>query len=343
MKILCLGKLPDDLSADLQKLGSFSLIERSRALNEEALGKALEDIDVLLTEPQDILPIAALEQAGKLKLIAQRAVGFDNIPLEYASRRLILVTNTPGVLDNATADLAFGLLLACARRLPEADRYVRDGHWQGFQSDLLLGCEISGKTIGLVGMGRIALAMARRAYGFGMNIIYSRSQSGTKAQDDKDLELENSLGARRVDLEELLRTSDFISLHCPLNAATTELIKEREFAMMKPSCIFINTGRGKLVDEAALIHALQTGKIKGAGLDVFYDEPHVPRALIEAPNVVLSPHIGSASAETRYNMAKLSSDGIKLAFSGQMPPNVLNGHIFAHWMEKVISQRLTSL
>lgn len=355
IRILCLGKLPQDLLIDLHTVGHVITIDRDQTLGEVELCAHLKDADVLLSEPQDTLYQSALDQASRLKLIAQRAVGYDNIPLDDVTKRSILVTNTPGVLDNATADLAFGLLLACARRIPEADRYIREGHWQGFQSDLMLGAEISGKTLGLVGMGRIALAMARRARGFDLNVIYCRkpqkraaaapSGSATDnsvipyeavALDAKDKELTKTLSARRVSLDELLNESDFVSLHCPLNADTRELIGARELALMKTGSILINTGRGKLLDELALIEALQSGSIRGAGLDVFYNEPEVPQALLEAPNAVLTPHIGSASQETRHAMAKLATDSVLAAFSGKLPPNALNGQIFDHWVKNLV-------
>lgn len=361
LKILCLGKLPSDLAESLT-LGTLTLVERER-LDEPTLTELLKDTDILLCEPQDTIYKGSLEAAPKLKMIAQRAVGYDNIPLDDATKLNILVTNTPGVLDNATADLAFGLLLATARRIAEADKYVRAKLWTGFQNDLMLGSEISGKTIGLIGMGRIARAMARRARGFDMRVIYCRSpkketapkldqlqnldqeKASVKNQisdqeadlllDQTDLELAATLGAKRVSLATVLAESDFISLHCPLNESTRELIGPKEFAAMKRSCIFINTGRGRLVDEKALIDALQQGQIKAAGLDVFYDEPQIPTELLQAPNVVLTPHIGSASAETRYNMAKLAVDGVLQAFSGTLPGNALNGQIYSHWSEKI--------
>ncbi len=339
-KIVVIGKVPNDLGDRLSKLGTVSYLERNVALSEAEIIDAANDAHIISTEPPDTITENIINACPKLIMIAQRAVGYDNINLKDCQSRPILVTNTPGVLDNATADLAFALLLATGRRIVEADHYVRSGQWQGFENDLLLGTEMSGRTIGIIGMGRIGSAMARRAYGFGMNIIYCRqAETNSLAQDQsieldqKDLKWQTDLAAKRVSLNTLLQQSDFISLHCPHNKLTEKLIGAEQFALMKKSAIFINTARGKIVDEEALVNAIESRQIRGAGLDVFYHEPKVNAVLLKAPYVVLAPHIGSASEETRYAMAELSVRSIELALAGQLPANALNGDLFERWLE----------
>lgn len=341
IQILCLGKLPETLTQRLQqwtKLGSLKIIERKESLNLEELKAVLHDRDVVLSEPQDNLRADVLQHFPRLKMIAQRAVGYDNIDVPACNTHHILVTNTPGVLDNATADLAFSLLLATARRIVEADKYVRNNLWEGFESDLLLGSEISGKTLGIIGLGRIGQAMAMRARGFGLQIIYTRQNFMDKSNDAKDEHYKQRFEARRVTMPELLAQPDFISVHCPLNQQTTGLIDRDAFAKMKAGCIFINTARGKVVDEDALIEVVLSGKIK-AGLDVFAHEPAVPEALKAAPNVVLAPHIGSATSETRFNMAQLAVQAIFDAAQERCPANSVNPQIFADFVN---SMRATS-
>jgi glyoxylate reductase len=337
IKILCLGKLPQTLTQrlyDWPQLGDLKIVERKESLTLDELKLVLQDRDVVLSEPQDNLKADVLKHFGNLKMIAQRAVGYDNIDLPFCSSNNILVTNTPGVLDNATADLAFSLLLATARRIVEADKYVRENRWEGFESDLLLGAEISGKTLGIIGLGRIGQAMARRASGFGLQIIYTREQSNDNTLDAKDQVYLQKFGARRVTMAELLTQSDFISVHCPLNSKTTGLINSESFAAMKAGCIFVNTARGKVVDQGALVEAVLAGKIK-AGLDVFADEPQVPEALKLAPNVVLAPHIGSATSETRFKMAELAVQAIIHAVDEHCPANSLNPQIFANFIKNI--------
>lgn len=334
MKILCLGKIPQDLEDKLTSLDGlvhWLKIDRAESLSAEEMRQALTGVDILLTEPQDNLRAEVIGREAHpklaLKMIAQRAVGYDNIDMDICRDRGILVSNTPGVLDNATADLAFALLLASARRIVEADNYVRAGRWEGFESDLMLGKEISGKTLGIVGLGRIGKAMARRAWGFGLNIIYHRGNFA----GDKDLE--KILAARSVSLDELLKESDFVSLHCPLRAETTGLIGEAELSKMKPGATLINTARGKVLDQEALVKAVSANKIFAA-LDVFKDEPQVPNALINSQNVVLAPHIGSATVETRYNMAKVTVEAVIAAAAGQVPANSINPETFALFLDR---------
>lgn len=338
-KIVVIGKVPTDLAARLSAMGTVSYLERTMALSEAEIIAAASQAQIILTEPPDQITASIINACPKLVMIAQRAVGYDNINLKDCESRPILVTNTPGVLDNATADLAFALLLAAGRRIVEADNYVRSGQWQGFENDLLLGTEMCGRTIGIIGMGRIGSAVARRAHGFGMNILYCRaSETNSKADDSsitldqKDLNWQAQLGANRVSLNTVLRLSDYISLHCPHNKQTEKLLGKEQFALMKKSAIFINTARGKIVDEEALSQAIESGQIRGAGLDVFYNEPKVSELLLKAPNVVLAPHIGSASEQTRYAMAELAVRSVELALEGKLPTNALNGELFESWL-----------
>lgn len=263
-----------------------------------------------------------LEQAPHLRVIANVGVGYDNVDVAACTRRGIVVTNTPGVVTESTADLAFALLTAIARRLVEGDRYVREGHWRHWQWGLLWGTDLQGKTLGLYGFGRIGQALARRARGFSLRILYYSTERATQA-------LEEELGAQFVDRETLLREADFLSLHVPLTPATHHLIGARELALMKPTAYLINTARGRVVDEAALVEALRSNEIAGAGLDVFEHEPNIHPGLLALPSVVLTPHVGTATSETRLAMAMLAAENLLAALDGRRPPNPVNPEVFA--------------
>ncbi|MHC4861892.1 MAG: 2-hydroxyacid dehydrogenase [Planctomycetota bacterium] len=258
----------------------------------------------LLREPIDA---AAMERAPRLKVLSLMAVGYNNVDVREATRRGILVTNTPGVLTETAADLAFGLLLATARRIVECDRDVREGRFSGWGAFKWLGKDVHGATLGIVGPGRIGKAVARRARGFGMKVLFA----------DK----------RRSELERVLKRSDFVSLHCPLTPETHRLIGAPELALMKRSAMLVNTSRGEVVDEKALVRALGAGKIAGAGLDVFENEPKVARALLRRKNVVVLPHIGSASWDTRSGMAELAIRNLVAGLSGRRPPHPVNPEV----------------
>jgi glyoxylate reductase len=233
-----------------------------------------------------------------------------------------VVTNTPGVLTDTTADLAFALLMAVARRVVEGDRLVREGRWQRWQWGMLWGADIHHQTLGLYGFGRIGQAVARRGRGFEMRVIYHDVQRATA-------EIERELAAQFVDRETLLRESDFLSLHVPLTPETHHLIGARELSLMKPSAFLINTARGKVVDEEALVEALKSHRIAGAGLDVFEHEPHLHPELAKLENVVLLPHLGSATAATRLKMALLAVENLLAALAGRRPPNIVNPEVYA--------------
>jgi len=261
-------------------------------------------------------------QAPRLRAIANVGVGYDNIDVAACTRRRIPVTNTPDVLTETTADLAFALLMAAPRRLVECDRYVREGQWQSSKWELLWGSDIHGKTLGVYGLGRIGKAVVRRARGFSMRVIYYDVVRPAPA-------LEEELGAQFVDRETLLREADFLTLHVPLTPETHHLVGARELAMLKPTAFLINAARGKCVDEAALVEALQSKRLAGAGLDVFEHEPHVHPELLSLPNVVLAPHVGSATAQTRLAMAMLAVENLVAGLEGRRPPNLVNPEIYA--------------
>jgi glyoxylate reductase len=258
-----------------------------------------------------------LDAAGpNLRIVANVAVGFDNIDVPACTERKIAVTNTPGVLDETTADFAWTLLMAVARRLIEGDRMARSGAWTKWNLDQLCGTDVWGKTLGIIGLGRIGRAVARRAAGFRMRIIYN---STTRAA----AEIEKELNAEYQSRDAVFEQSDFISLHVPLNAVTQGLVGPAELSKMKPTAFLINTTRGPVVQEAALIDALERGQIAGAALDVFEREPLIPDGL-RRDNVVLAPHLGSASVETRTRMALIAVENAIVLFAGKRPPTILN-------------------
>jgi len=271
----------------------------------------------LLTEKIDR---EALDAAGRnLRIVANVAVGYDNIDVPACTERSVAVTNTPGVLDETTADFAWTLLMAVARRLVEADRFARSGAWKKWNLDQLCGTDVWGKTLGIVGLGRIGRAVARRALGFRMRVIYS---SNTRAT----LEIEKELNAEYVSRTEVFELADFVSLHVPLNVATRGLVGPQELARMKRTAFLINTTRGPVVQEAALIDALERGVIAGAALDVFEQEPIIPDGL-RRDNVVLAPHLGSASVETRTKMSLIAVENAVAFFAGKRPPTILNPEV----------------
>jgi glyoxylate reductase len=286
-------------------------------------GPGHEYIFCLLTDTIDEQFLKACAEANpRTKMIANMAVGFNNVDLAAATRLGIAISNTPGVLSDTTADLAFGLLMATARRIPEAERYLRAGKYTGWGPLLLCGAEVHHATLGLVGCGRIGKIMARRASGFDMKILYSNVH---RMPPEEEAEYH----ATYLPLDELLQQADFVSLHTPYTPATHHLIGERELGLMKPSAMLINTARGPVVDEKVLVRALQRGQIAGAGLDVFEHEPAVEPELLTMENVVLLPHIGSASLQTRALMATMASDNLVAFHKGQRPPNILNPEVLA--------------
>lgn len=284
----------------------------------EALLEAASGASAILSTVTEAVDAELLDAAGDaLKVVANMAVGYDNVDVDAATERGVAVTNTPGVLDETTADTAFMLLLAAARRLGEAERLLRSGGWDAWGPMQLTGPDVYGKKLGIVGFGRIGQAVARRAKGFGMQVFYD-------ARSRKE-EAERELDARRMGLEELLRGCDFVSVHTPLTGETRHLIGAAELDLMKPEAVLINTSRGPVVDEEALAEALAERRIFAAGLDVYEEEPKVNPKLLELENVVLAPHIGSASIETRSAMAELAAKNLVAVLRGEEPPNAVEG------------------
>ena len=284
----------------------YDPVEQGEA-DEDRLIELARDADALIPTVADPVTEKVLAASSHLRIVAQFGVGTDNIDLEAARRHEMIVTNTPGVLTDATADFAFALLLSVARYLPEAQHVVRSGKFVRWETQMLLGMELRGKTLGIVGFGRIGQAMARRALGFGMNVIYHNRERA-------NLTYERTLSARYVSFEELLAESDIVSLHCALNDDSHHLFNAGAFAKMKSSALLINTARGPVVDENALVEALQQNQIAGAGLDVFEQEPKVHPGLLELPHVVLAPHLASATTEARTAMARMASEAVLAVF-----------------------------
>ena len=289
--------------------------QAERPPREEVLRrvKDKEGLVCLLTEKVDE---GLLRAAPKLRIAANVAVGFDNIDVEACTKRGVVATNTPGILDETTADFAWTLLMAVARRLGEGEQLARSGNWKGWNLDQLCGADILGKTLGIVGFGRIGRAVARRALGFNMKVIYT---GAVRAPEDA----ERAVNATFRDMNTLLAEADFISLHVPLLEETRGLFDAPKFFRMKRTAYLINTSRGPVVDEAALVAALESKKIAGAALDVYENEPFIHPGL-KRPNVVLAPHLASASLETRTKMAVMAANNVVSLFHGQMPPNMVN-------------------
>lgn len=266
--------------------------------------------------------VPVMEAAPRLRCIANYAVGFNNVDVAAATARGVLVTNTPGVLTEATADLAFALLLAVGRRVVEGDRFLRAGSFKGWKADLLLGSDVYGRTLGIIGFGRIGQAMARRGLGFNMTILYTDARRVAP-------EIESQLKAVFTPLDELLRKSDYVTVHADLNAQTRHMIGERELRLMGPQHYLINAARGPIVDEAALVRALKEGWIKGAGIDVYENEPRTAAGLTDCWNAVLLPHLGSATVTARAAMAETAARNMIAALTGGMPPNLVNPDVLA--------------
>lgn len=308
-------KLPDIAMERLEQHFEVFLNKEDRVLDKQEIIKGIRNKDALLCLLTDTIDKAVLDASPNLKVISNYAVGFNNIDIVEASRRKIPVCITPGILTNATADLTWALILAITRRIVESDQYMRAGLFSGWAPDLFLGSELNGKTLGIIGMGRIGQAVCKRAQGFDMNIIYHSRSS-------KNIE-----GATPVSLRDLLQSSDIISLHTPLTPETKHLIGEKEFDLMKSSAYLINTTRGAVIDEDALVQALKTGKIAGAGLDVYEQEPDMAQGLAALKNAVLLPHIGSATIETRTKMALLAADNAIAIMNGKSPSAIANPEV----------------
>lgn len=286
-------------------------------LTGAALAQRVADRDGIMCCLTDRVDAGLLERATRLKVVANIAVGYNNIDVAACSARGVMVTNTPGVLNDSTADLAWALMLATARRLTEVESYIRAGEWTGWRLKQWLGVDVHHATLGIIGMGRIGQAIARRASGFDMKVIYHNRKPVAR-------EIEQRLNASYVTMEALLAQSDFIILQVPYSAQTHHLIGAAELKTMKPTAILINSTRGGVVDDAALIAALKSGTIRGAGLDVFENEPKLDPGFLELRNVVLAPHIGSSTEATRRAMAMTAATNLVAALTGKTPPNLIN-------------------
>jgi lactate dehydrogenase-like 2-hydroxyacid dehydrogenase len=307
------NRMPEPALALLREAGEVRLDEREEAIPRAELLALVGGAEAVLTLLHDRVDEELLEAAGpQLRCVANVAVGYDNVDLSAAEQRGVVVTNTPGVLDDATADLTMALILATTRRLAEGDRLVRSGGPWSWGMGFMLGSSLQGKRLGIVGLGGIGKWVAQRARAFGMEIAYHQRNPAAP-------EVEAALGAARLPLEELLTSADVVSLHCPLTAETRHLIGAAELAAMKPTAVLVNTARGPIVDEAALAEALAEGRIAAAGLDVFEREPEVEPRLLDLDNVVLTPHLGSATVETRTAMAELAARNAISVLAGQGP------------------------
>lgn len=311
----------------LEAAGTVTVLPEPPDYEELCSLSASGDYDVVLTQLRDTIDAALLEQAT-LKGISNYAVGYNNIDVAAATARGIQVANTPGVLTDATADIAFALLLGTARRVVEADAFVRAGEFHGWEPEMLLGKDISGATLGLAGFGRIARAVARRALGFGMEVIFAPRPPGHREVSEEELG-EFAGQVTQVRWEELVERSDFLSLHVPLTDETTHLVDAAVLEAMKDDAILINTARGPVVDEAALVQALREGVIAGAGLDVFENEPVLAPGMAELTNTVLLPHIGSATVPVRNEMSRLSALNAIAMARGETPPHPVNPEVRA--------------
>jgi glyoxylate reductase len=314
-KVLVTREIPETGLRPLEDLDVTVLSERAPERGE--LLEAAQGIDGVLSTVTEKIDAEFMNAAGEdLKVVANMAVGYDNVDVATANERGIIVTNTPDVLDETTADTAFMLLLAAARRLGEGERIVRSGKWEAWGPKMLIGPDVWGKKLGIVGFGRIGQALSRRARGFDMEILYSGRSRREEAEKEFD--------ARYLELDELLEECDFLSLHTPLTEETTHLIGAGELERMKPEAVLVNTSRGPVVEEAALAEALAEGRIFAAGLDVYENEPEVHSKLLELENVVLAPHIGSASFETRDKMAAMAGEDLRAVLRGKQPRNLVN-------------------
>lgn len=317
MKVLVTARMPEEVLSRIAEEHQVEGYPDDPPMDRQRLLRGIADKEGLLCTITDRIDSKVFEHAPALKVIANYGVGFEHIDIAGASQRGIPVTNTPGVLTDATADLALALILATARRVVEGHRRVREGKFQYWAPLLFLGQEVSGKTLGIVGMGRIGKAVARRAAGFGMKRLYHSRTRLSPAE-------EQELGVSLTPLDTLLREADFVTLHVPLTPQTRHLIGSRELEIMRPSAYLINTSRGPVVDEAALVAALRHGQIRGAGLDVYEKEPELCPGLADLENVVLLPHVGSATIETRTRMALMAAENLLAGLRGDIPPNCLN-------------------
>ena len=308
--------MESDVRAILERVGTVHTSTTEHELPISDLIRHVADVEAIIPMGAHPIPEPVIAAAPRLRIVAVAAVGYNIVDVAAATRRGILVTNTPGVLTDTTADMAWALMLGVARRVPESDRFVRAGKWTGVYWSQLMGTDVHGGTLGIIGLGRIGQAIARRAQGFGMRVLYHKRTP--------DPEAARSVGAEYRTKAELLRESDFVVLSIPLTPETRHLIGAAELALMKPTAFLVNVARGPVVDEAALVEALRAKRIAGAGLDVFEDEPKLHPGLLGLENLALTPHIGSASGATRRRMATRAAENCIAALEGHRPPDLVN-------------------
>ncbi len=319
-KVYITREIPEAAIESLKEHFDVTVNPQDRVLAKQELLAAVKGMDAVLCLLTDTIDSEVLDAAGsQCRIFANYAVGYNNIDVAEATKRGIIITNTPDVLNDATADLAWALLFAVSRRVVEADGFARAGKFKGWGPMLLLGRDITGKKLGIIGAGRIGFNFARKAKGFDMEILYTSTKPNA--------EMEKQLGAKFVDKETLLKEADFVSIHVPLTPSTRHYIGEEEFKLMKKTAVLINTSRGPVVDEKALVYALKNGEIWGAGLDVFENEPDMEPGLKELDNAVIVPHIASATIETRTNMGLIAARNIISVLEGDTPETCVNPEV----------------
>jgi glyoxylate reductase len=315
-KVLITRKILPEALHYLEEHTDYEIGSTERDLSKKEIMEKLKDKEGLLSQLVDEIDKEVMDASPELKIIANCAVGYNNIDIDYAKEKGVLVTNTPGVLTETTADLTWALILAVARRIPQADRFVREGKFRGWEIDLFLGIEITGKRLGIIGMGRIGKAVALRAQAFSMEVVYTDPKKLTPEE-------ERHYAAKKVPLNKLLSTSDVVTIHTPLSSETEHLISREKIDLMKKEAILINAARGPIVDEQALGEALAAKRIWGAGLDVYEREPEIEEKLLGLDNAVLLPHIGSATYETRLKMSMIAARNLVQGLKGEKPDNLV--------------------
>jgi len=315
-KVLVTREVFDDVLEYLARHFDVTSNQEDVPLSAEELAERLADKDGAVITLSDRIDEALLARCSRLKAVCNIAVGYNNIDVAACRARGVMATNTPGVLDEATADFTWALILATARRLTEAEAWLRAGHWQGWKLKQFLGHDVHGATLGILGMGRIGQAVARRARGFDMTVLYHNRRR-------IDPKIEQSLNARYVSLDDLLARADILTLNVPYTPETHHLIGAAELARMKPNAILINVARGGVVDDRALVEALKQGRIAAAGLDVYENEPRLLPEFLELKNVVLAPHIASSTESTRRRMAMMAAENLVAALTTGKPPNLI--------------------
>jgi lactate dehydrogenase-like 2-hydroxyacid dehydrogenase len=320
MKIFVTRKIPEPGLELLRKEYEMEVFPHDRIPTKKEIIKGLKGKDGLLCLLSDPIDEEVINSEPKLKMIASYAVGYDNIDVKAATKRGIPVSNTPGVLTDATAEMAWALMFSVARRIAEADKFTRAGKFKGWAPMLMLGQDVSNKTLGIIGAGRIGTAFALKSKGFNMKVSY--------VDEIQNIILERELGAKKASFDDVIKKSYYISVHVPLIPSTHHLIGEKELQLMKKNAVLINTSRGPIIDEKALAKALKEKWIFGAGLDVYEHEPSIPKELLKLDNVVLQPHSASATTETRTKMAIMAAENMIAGLSGKIPPNCINPEVF---------------